>query len=343
MPASDQTVPDRRTWIARRQLPVYLVLAFGMSWSVWPLVVLNPASSPMVPFGPAIAAIVVTALVGGRRAVLGLLGQLTRWRVGLPWYLAALSPFAITALTGVLAVVTGASSSAAEGFSASLTGLPAVLLSTFVIVGLFEELGWRGYALRTLQRSHSPLWSALVVGAVWLAWHLPELVSDPSGQRPPLPFAVSVLAQSVILTWLYNSTRGSLPVAMLFHAAVNTSAQFLLPQFPDDAYVDVWWLMTGLYVLVAAAVIWRSGARRLTAPARPPRRPADRGTVPVPQPSLVDGPAGQADEPDELGQGGGDRDEGRHLAGVGLAAVRHTTLDRAAMHRSTAATSRLVV
>ena len=163
-----------------------------------------------------------------------------------------------------------------KSFSASLTGLPAVLLSTFVIVGLFEELGWRGYALRTLQRSHSPLWSALVVGAVWLSWHLPELVSDPSGRRHPA------------LRCLGPGRVGDPHLAVQQHPgqpahrhAVPRRGQHLrtvpAPQFPDDAYLDVWWLMTGLYVLVAAAVIWRSGARRLTTPARPPRRPADRG------------------------------------------------------------------
>ena len=67
-------------WIARHQLAVFVVLALALSWSVWPLVVLNPASSPMVPFGPALAALAATALAGGRRAVLDLLRQLTRWR-----------------------------------------------------------------------------------------------------------------------------------------------------------------------------------------------------------------------------------------------------------------------
>jgi uncharacterized protein len=103
------------------------------------------------------------------------------------------------------------------------------LISTIVIVGLFEELGWRGYALPNLQRAHGALWSALVLGGAWAIWHLPELISDPTGQRPPVPFMISILAQSVILTWLYNSTSSSLPVVILFHAAVNTAGRTYSP------------------------------------------------------------------------------------------------------------------
>jgi membrane protease YdiL (CAAX protease family) len=247
-----------RSWIARHQLTAYLVLAFALSWSVWPLVLLNPTSSPMVPFGPALAALTVTALVGGRTAVLRLLGQLTRWRLGARWYLAALSPFAITALVGLLAVGAGAPVPSLDDLSTWPTAVPTVFLSTVLIVGLFEEPGWRGYALPRLQRDHGALAAALVLGVVWLLWHLPLLLSDPTGQRPLLPFVITVLAQSVIMTWLYNSTGGSLPAVMIFHAAVDTAARFVLPEFAGAAYLAVWWLTTGLYVLVAGAIIWRT-------------------------------------------------------------------------------------
>ena len=246
-------------WIARHQLAVFVVLAFALSWSVWPLVVLNPASSPMVPFGPALAALAVTALAGGRRAVLDLLRQLTRWRAGARWYLAALSPLALTPLASLLAVAAGAPSPDVD-LSATVTGVPVLLLTTLVVVGLFEELGWRGYALPRLQRRHPPLTSALVLGAIWLLWHLPELVSDPTGQRPVLPFAVTVLAQSVILTWLYGSTEAGLPLAMTFHAAADTAARLVLTSFDDAAHLLVWWWAAGLYVLGAGVLVRRTAA-----------------------------------------------------------------------------------
>lgn len=48
---------------------------------------------------------------------------------------------------------------------------------------------------------------------------------------------VHVLALSVLLAWLYNSTGGSVLLAMIFHAAVNTSARFVLPGFSDEHYL----------------------------------------------------------------------------------------------------------
>ena len=140
----------------------------------------------------------------------------------------------------------------------AVTAVPALLLTTLVVVGLFEELGWRGYALPRMQRRHPPLTSALVLGATWLLWHLPELVSDPTGQRPVLPFAVTVLAQSVILAWLYGSTRAGLPLAMTFHAAADTAARLVLTSFDDRAHLHVWWWAAGLYALGAGVLARRT-------------------------------------------------------------------------------------
>ena len=42
----------RRGWVHRHDLPLFFVLAFLLSWLAWPLVILNPESSPLLPFGP---------------------------------------------------------------------------------------------------------------------------------------------------------------------------------------------------------------------------------------------------------------------------------------------------
>ena len=68
-------------WARRRDLPLYFVLAFGLSWLPWPLVALNPDSSPMVPFGPLLAAVIASALTGGHRG----LGRPLCVGTGSPW------------------------------------------------------------------------------------------------------------------------------------------------------------------------------------------------------------------------------------------------------------------
>ena len=163
----------------------------------------------MVPFGPALAAVLVAGFSGGKDALLRLLRQLGRWRVPVRWY--ALEPGAALPLVLAAAALTVAGGAPAPdlGPNPGWFMLIGTFASTLVIVGLFEELGWRGYALPLMQQNHTALAAALLLGVVWGLWHLPELVSDPTGQRPPVPFLLMVIAQSVLLAWIYNSTATS--------------------------------------------------------------------------------------------------------------------------------------
>jgi membrane protease YdiL (CAAX protease family) len=244
-------------------LALYFVLAYLLSWALWPLVILNPTSSPLVPFGPLIAAVIVALLAGGRRELWALLGQLTRCRVHPIWYVVALlGPCVLAALAALLAIAAGAPADRAGGYPDWQT-IGFFFLSTLIIVGLFEEVGWRGFALPRLQLRMDAIWAALILGVLWALWHLPELISDPTGQRPPVPFIVWALALSVIFSWLYNSTNGSLPIVIICHAAIDTAGRFMLPEFAGEGYRIVWWFMVGLYVLVATVVVLVAGPKRL--------------------------------------------------------------------------------
>jgi membrane protease YdiL (CAAX protease family) len=254
-------------WSRRHDLALYVGLAFLISWAAWPLVRLNPDSSPLVPFGPLVAAVVVSLLTGGSRELRTLLSQLGRWSRPLRWYLIALvGPAVIALVAGALGIALGARPAP---FQAGWPAIAGTFVTTLVMVGLFEEVGWRGYALPRLQRHRSALRAALLLGAIWSVWHLPELLSDPGGQRPPIPFVIFVLAQSVILTWQYNSSLGSLPIVMVSHAATNTTAQVLLPLFAPADYQLMWWVFTGLWVAAAALVATFFGTG-LTSPERRP-------------------------------------------------------------------------
>jgi membrane protease YdiL (CAAX protease family) len=224
---------------------------------------LNPTSSPLVPFGPLIAAVIVALLAGGRRELWALLRQLGRWRVHPIWYtIALLGPFVLAGLTALLAIAAGAPVRG-TGTYTDWRSIGLFFLSTLIIVGLFEEVGWRGFALPRLQLRLDAIWAALVLGVLWALWHLPELISDPTRQRPPVQFLLWALALSVIFSWIYNSTNGSLPVVIICHAAIDTAGRFMLPEFVGDGYQLVWWFMVALYVLVAVVVILVAGPKRL--------------------------------------------------------------------------------
>lgn len=269
-PRTEAGVMSVRSWATRHELALFFVLAFAVSWAAWPLVLANPASSPLMPFGPAVAALAVAALTGGPSGVWRLLRQLARWRVRPLWFAAALGVPAV--LTGLAAVTTVAAGAPAPDVAAytDWAALLATLVSTMVIVGLFEELGWRGFALPRMERRHTALAAALALGVVWAAWHLPELVSDP-GEREPLAFLVIVVAYSVLIAWLYNSTDGSLPVAIVFHAAANTAARFVMPEFGGSYQAVAWWSLAGAYVLAAVVVSGLAGRELTRGGSRPPR------------------------------------------------------------------------
>ena len=162
-----------RNWAARHDLVLYFVLAYLLSWALWPLVILNPTSSPLVPFGPLIAAVIVALLAGGRRELWALLRQLGRWRVHPIWYvIALLGPFVLAGLTALLAVAAGAPVRRTGGYT-DWQAITYFFLSTIIIVGFFEEIGWRGFALPRLQPRLDAIWAALVLGVLWGLWHLP--------------------------------------------------------------------------------------------------------------------------------------------------------------------------
>lgn len=250
-----------RAWLSRHEVALYLVLAYGISWSIWPLLLLNPESSPLVPFGPGLAAVLVAFMAGGRRDLIALLRQLGRWRVDARWYGVAVGvPLAIPAAALGAAVIAGAQAPRWE--LSDVLQVAGTLLVTLVIVGLFEELGWRGFLLPRLQRDRDALVAALMVGLAWLPWHLPELVSDP-GERPIPQFVTYILAQSVLLAWLYNGTQASLPIVILFHAAFNSFTKFFLSELDGSAELVAWWTLAGSTALLAVAVVRYAGSRTL--------------------------------------------------------------------------------
>jgi len=147
-----RTSSGPQNWAARHDVLLFFVLAYLISWVLWPLVILNPTSSPLVLFGPLIAAVVVALLAGGPRELWALLRQLTRWRVHPIWYaIALLGPCVVAGVAAALAVAAGAPMQR-SGASADLGAVGYTFLSTMIIVGLFEEVGWRGFALPRLQR-----------------------------------------------------------------------------------------------------------------------------------------------------------------------------------------------
>jgi len=119
------------------------------------------------------------------------------------------------------------------------------LAHSFFLLGTNEEFGWRGIAQPLLQRKMSPFWAGITVGIIWATWHLPVFLFGGGVQYsawPIVPFFGGVIALSVILTPMFNSARGSLLIAYLYHF------QMMNPIFPDGQPWDS--LIFGLAAVV---------------------------------------------------------------------------------------------
>jgi membrane protease YdiL (CAAX protease family) len=80
-------------------------------------------------------------------------------------------------------------------------------------------LGWREYALPRLQTRYGALTASLILGVLWACWHLPAWFlpgSTQAGLSFPV-FLVGIIATSIIYTWFYNSTGGSLLLIIVLH------------------------------------------------------------------------------------------------------------------------------
>jgi CAAX protease family protein len=76
--------------IKRYPLSAFFVLAYALSWWVYPLIQVSPIVGFVGLFGPALAAVIVVAAAEGKSGLKDLLGRIVRWRVGVRWYVIAL-------------------------------------------------------------------------------------------------------------------------------------------------------------------------------------------------------------------------------------------------------------
>jgi membrane protease YdiL (CAAX protease family) len=228
-------------------LAAYVILAYGITWACSCLAtgfllpfqlppVVKSIASIVLHYGPTLAAITVVGWIGGTAKIGKLFGKLCLWRVGVPWYLFALLYPPLIKLSAVgLDVLLGATAPAFFHTRLVQQANPAALfLPIFVVVlfqsGIAEEIGWRGFALPQLQQHSSALVSSLILGLLWAGWHF-----HPQNWESLLPTAgwyiLGILSLTVIFTWVFNHTRGSLLIAVLLHTANNTS-DWIIPLDP---------------------------------------------------------------------------------------------------------------
>jgi membrane protease YdiL (CAAX protease family) len=222
-----------------------------------------------------VAALVVAGIAQGWSGVRDLLGRIVRARIGLRWY-AIILGLPLLFCAAAMAIMAAGGVSIGRPETTALRELPDRFIFIFLFIGLGEEPGWRGFALPRLQKAHPPFVASLILAPIWALWHLPLMGSEfPVAVIPA--FLMSLLGGTLIQTWLFNRTKGSVFAQMLFHATVNTvGAGLVFPLFKGPAFVAFWYVYAALW-LAAGLVI--SAARSSSALPQT----ADRGaTHPMP-------------------------------------------------------------
>ena len=234
----------------------FFAIAFGLAWTsigclilfaneleavFGPLSAKNPLFILAV-YAPAIAAFTLVIRHCGIAGLGRFLTRLSLWRVHWGWYAFLLLGIPLLYYCG--AALKGNLTEAGFPFPNTAGAISAIAF--MLILGPIEEFGWRGYALPLLQRRLAPLWAGLLLGVVWGAWHLPAffLSGVPQSAWAFFPFFIGSIALGVIVTPLFNASRGSILLPLLMHWQLNN------PIFPDAAPHD-----TVFFVLAAIIVV----------------------------------------------------------------------------------------
>jgi uncharacterized protein len=248
---------DRQYQIPFGAIAPFLMMTFSLAWGILGLFILLP--KPMVAlFGeitgqhplfflavwaPAIAAFLVITYYSGMGGLRRYLSRLLLWRSSPAWY--------AFLFLGIPLIFIGGSALKGNLFTEPLpfSSFPSLFVALVLaaIKGPMEEFGWRGLALPLLQQKLAPIWAALTLGVVWGIWHLPAFLLNGTQQSEWSfsAFFAGCIALSIIVTPLFNASRGSILMPAVFHFMLGN------PISPDAQPYD-----TYLLIVVAVLVVW---------------------------------------------------------------------------------------
>lgn len=267
-------------------LLVYIFVAFGFSWALWvPQALVAQGILPeavqtnfgwlfsYAAWGPLVGAFAAAWYDLRLAGVKDLLQRAVSVRHSVAWYVLALFLFPLliggalwlsslggTALPANTMLEETVNSIVANGAPRQIAvamALAGGAVFIFFMGGpLQEEFGWRGVLLHRLQTRFSPLWASIITGLAWGLWHLPLFFiscQEMYYQRPIWGLLLSTVLVSVIMTGIFNRTRGSIFMALLLHTSFNWG-HYAFPTLKSDPASLV---LFGALGLAAAIFIWQ--------------------------------------------------------------------------------------
>jgi hypothetical protein len=240
-----------------KTLVPFLALTFGLTWGIAALLILFTdqvtaifgeisSSNPLyilAVYAPGIVAIFLVWRYYGLKGLGSFFRRLTLWRMPLVWWL-----FLILGIPAIKYLGAALNGTISDPFPFAPWYLVFPALAHAFFLGTIEEFGWRGLALPLLQRKMAPFWAGLIVGIIWAVWHIPAFLIGGGlqyGSWSAVPFFSGVIVLSVILTPMFNSARGSLLIAYLYHF------QVMNPIIPDaQPWENLLFALAAVFIVV---------------------------------------------------------------------------------------------
>jgi len=223
-----QTVGYKAKAFELRNLVFFFLIAFGAPLLVFGPFMLGILKLPasvgpglgilfsVLQFAPMIAAFVVTGITEGKPGVRALWGRFWNRDMSIKWLLVALL------LNPALRLVASLVDRTLGGQAYPIL-IPGALsmVPMGIIIGIREEFGWRGYALPRFQARWNALTSSIILGAIWALYHFGNWILPPRRQDSFWEFALWIILLSILTTWIFNNTNGSVLAAVLYHAVTT--------------------------------------------------------------------------------------------------------------------------
>jgi membrane protease YdiL (CAAX protease family) len=230
-----------------------------------------------------IAGIIVTGAVDGRAGLKLMFSRLLIWRVGFGYWIFAILFIAPVILVGsMLNPLFGGDAIGFDRFEPAFPLLPT-FIAFFFVAGIGQELGWTGFLLPRLQARHNALISSIVRAALAAIWHFPALffsiLHHPAmadfpyagwiSQRGFL-VALAVMALmfqipwSVLQSWIFNNTKGSLLLVALLHGSEIWVAYLMASTRIDPNDINNYWGYGAIMVLTAIIIVLMTGSQHLS-------------------------------------------------------------------------------
>ncbi len=253
----------------------FVILTFAITWGLVGIYIVFPERAAawfgeisgthpfffLATWGPAIAGFALVLFYGGIGGLRTFLTRLALWRCAPAWVAFVLVGLPLVFIAGSL--IKGGpilEPLPPEGVAPVIT-----VMFLLLFLGPIEEFGWRGVAQPLLQRLVAPIWAGAIIGAVWGIWHLPAfyLAGTVQSGWNFTPFFIGNVVLAVLVTALFNSTRGSLLWPILFHWLL------INPFWPDARPYDTWLLAAIAVVVIVLnrrTMLTRDGAATAVIP-----------------------------------------------------------------------------